>query len=389
MVVSAPGRVNLIGEHTDYSLLPVMPMAIDRGVMIAASADTRFEVHSDVEGRPTGGDPGRAGWQRYVDAVVDRLGYEGGFLASITSGLPPTGGLASSSALTMALLAALSAVAPGKTLTTEGIIEAGISAERIAGVESGAMDQTVIVHARAGSALRIDFDLAGRRTLTYVPIPETMRVVVAYSGTPGHKGTGARHAYNLAVVACRAATALLAEEASVPVSSRPVLAEVSHLDGVYGTAAHLPLAASAEEVARATGVDLESLVGLAASRFDPGEPLPIRASALHVLSEATRVDEAQRALVAADTAGLGRLLDLSHRSLIAFGASTAALDRVTSAMRAAGAHGARLTGAGYGGNAVAVCAPDRVAAVVEAAVAATGGPSFRVEAAGGLVVSPG
>jgi mevalonate kinase len=78
------------------------------------------------------------------------------------------------------------------------------------------------------------------------------------------------------------------------------------------------------------------------------------------------------------------LLDASHASLGAFGASTPRLDALTAAMREAGASGSRLTGAGFGGNALALCDPERADRIVAAALAATGGPAFAVAPDDGL-----
>ncbi len=97
-----------------------------------------------------------------------------------------------------------------------------------------------------------------------------------------------------------------------------------------------------------------------------------------------RVDLAEQALTEGDLAELGRLVDASHRSLGRFGASTPALDGLTAAMRSAGATGSRLTGAGFGGYAIAVCRPDQVAAVSAAGRRATGGPAFQVLPSMGL-----
>jgi galactokinase len=109
-----------------------------------------------------------------------------------------------------------------------------------------------------------------------------------------------------------------------------------------------------------------------------------------VLGEARRVDLTERALADADLEGLGRLLDASHHSLARdFRCSTCRLDRLCQAMREAGALGARLTGAGFGGYALAAVPQARVAPVVEAARAATGGPAFEIRADAGLeVIAP-
>ena len=122
---------------------------------------------------------------------------------------------------------------------------------------------------------------------------------------------------------------------------------------------------------------------LTTGRYEPADPLPVRAWARHVLTEAKRVEAATVALEAGDVATLGRLFDESHASLANdYGVSTPELDLLVAAARDAGAAGARLTGAGFGGWAVAVCHPDRVEAVA-AAMAAIAGEAFRAEPSGG------
>ena len=385
VIVSAPGRVNLIGEHTDYSLLPAMPLAIDRRVVVAAGADDhRFEVHSGTyPEHPVMGRPGAEGWDRYIGAAVEIVGYRRGLVATVETDLPDTGGLASSSALTMALIAAMAAI-DERRLSLDDIAEAAQRAERSVGVESGAMDQTVIAHGRAGSVLRLDFFPGGLPVRTEIPIPAAMGIVVGYSGEPAHKSGEARSPYNRSVVACRAATLLIADEAGLAVSLRPVLADVAGFDGALEATTTLPIHATAMAVAESLGVDVDRIISLERSAFDPNQDLPVRSSARHVLTEARRVDETHDALVAGEIELVGQLMDESHRSLAKFGASTSGLDRLTLSMRRAGAWGARLTGAGFGGNAVAICDPERLEAVIAASINATGGPAFHVTADDGM-----
>lgn len=377
MVVAAPGRVNLIGEHTDYSLLPVLPMAIDRAVTVAAAVDPgRTEVWSDREPEPASGE----GWGAYVTAALE--GFDRGLLATVASDLPPAGGLSSSSALTMALVGAMAMLSSG-ALDPDDVVGRAVAAERLTGVESGAMDQTVIAFGRRGHALRIDFTFDGGSTRTYLPVPGGMRFVAAYSGTTAHKRGSARLAYNSAVVACRLATVLLAARLGGQ-ARLPVLAEVARLEGMSAAIDALPERTSAGAVAGDLGVDPTALVALAASSFDPEAPVAVRDAAAHVISEAQRVDLTEAALRRQDLGRLGQLLDDSHASLRRFGASTPGLDRVTAAMRSAGATGARLTGAGFGGFALAACPPGAVESVIKAAVRATGGPAFEVRASDGI-----
>ena len=382
VVIRSPGRVNLIGEHTDYSLLPVMPFAIDKGVYVAVcEGPDGIEVDSLTHPDPVtiepGGDrSGLSGWHRYFAAAVDMVGFVGGARVLIDADLPATGGLSSSSAFTVGVLMALGAFA-GDPPRRDELPELALAAERSIGVESGAMDQTVISLATEGHALRIDFDPFETR---HVPVSEDLGIVAAYSGRAAPKGGDANRSYNSRVVACRAAALLLASEEGVDPGSPPVLSKVRSSNLV----ATLPIEASAASVAGRLGVDVDRMVRLTATEFDPEAELPIRSVAGHVLSEARRVDDAEAALEAEDYEALGRLLDASHDSLGDFGASSPALDRLTGAMREAGAFGARLTGAGFGGYAIAICPLHRVNAVIEASEQATGGPAFRVHPSAGV-----
>lgn len=382
VVVSAPGRVNLIGEHTDYSGLPVLPFAIDRRVTVAAAPGHRLEMVSGVGGDPYVDRSQREGWHRYVSAVLDALGHEGGVLATVHSDLPSGGGLSSSTAFTMALAAAVARV-EGRGLEPAAVARLAAAAERAAGVESGEMDQTVIAHAREGNAMRIDFE-HGPPEFRHLPLPADAAFVVAYSGQPAEKGGAARDAYNSRVVGGRVATVLLADRLGVAVPSPLRLGGIADMAGVADLAGELPVESSVAEAARRTGVEVAPLTTLTRGSFPSDLPVPVRAVARHVLTEATRVDQAEEALAGGELEDLGRLMDRSHSSLRGFGASTSALDRLVGAMRAAGALGARLTGAGFGGNAVALCRSDGVDGIVATAVEATGGPAFEVRASAGL-----
>lgn len=383
VVRRAPGRVNLIGEHTDYSLLPVLPMAIDRAVRVRAwrRSDGALRIDSlqfpdPLEIHPGLQLEGLSGWHRYAWAAAAVVGApEGGADFVVESDLPAHGGLSSSSALTVALVATLRDLAD-LAHDADAIVDQTVDAERMTGVAGGTMDQNVIVRAESGHALRIDFAPFGTRL---VPVPEDLAFVAAYSGTVAAKGAAAKAHYNSRVVGCRIAAVLLARSLNIDISSPqaphtpPVLAAVDGRPGVIEAIDALPVEMAAVDV----GSDVARLL-LVGSGLDPRTPVPVRACAEHVLAEARRVDLAERALTAADGAELGALFDASHTSLQRFGASTEALDAVTASMRQAGALGARLTGAGFGGFAVAVCRVDSVPAVVEAANRTTGGPAFRV-----------
>jgi galactokinase len=384
LVVAAPGRVNLVGEHTDYSFLPVLPIAIERRLLVAAaSADDGIRAMSVSQAGTTEvGAAHTPGWGRYLAGATAMLGQlaEGrGARLAIGGDLPATGGLSSSSALTLGLLWALNRVWDLR-LDRRQVVDLAIEAERLVGVESGGMDQTVIAFARPGHALRIDFAPEGRRD---VPVAPEFAFVIGYSGSPAPKGTTARDGYNRAVVSCRAAAVLLAGSLGRDPGAVGRLNEVA--DAPVGAIDVLPTETTAAVAATAAGVEVGQLVSLTAATFDPHEPLFPRAAARHVLSEAARVDTAEFCLRGKDGGGLGAVFDESHSSLRQYGVSTPALDRLTAAARQGGAWGARLTGAGFGGWAVAVCEPGSRAKVVEAMRVATGGPAFPVRPSAGIL----
>ncbi len=382
--VRAPGRINLIGEHTDYSLLPVMPMAIDRQVVVSAEprADGLVEVTSDrfPGERHLGPLDGPAeGWARFVLAALTAVeAPSDGVTIHVGGDLPHTGGLSSSSALTVGVLAAVDRLW-GLGLGPTRYPRLASAAERSISIDGGLMDQTVIALALAGDALRIDFRPP---KVTPVPIPSGIRFVAASSGVAAPKQSSVRSLYEARVVGARLAAALL--RAEVPVSFRggPILRPFVDREDIHERIDRLPETADAGAVASAAGFPPEVLLGT--TTIDVGVEVPVRMVARHVIDEARRVDHAEAALRGFDYAGFGRLLDDSHRSLQRFGASIPALDRLVSAMRAAGAYGARLTGAGFGGYAIAAVPPALVDDVVEAGVQATGGPAFAVQPSDGV-----
>jgi galactokinase len=395
VTVRSPGRVNLIGDHTDYSNLPVLPLAIDRAIHLAAAPGEPGTVVADSLGFPSpltaptdALDPAATtGWHRYLAAVLRVLGERAdlralGLRLLLGGDLPATGGLSSSAAFFVGVLETCNRLW-GLGIPRTDLPGLAGRAEHAIGLESGGMDQTVIALADAGCALRIDFAPVRWRS---VPVPDGLAVVAAYSGQQADKGAAANLAYNSRVVTCRAAAAALRHRLGLEVDNDGplVLGDLSGLDSVDALAGGLPSDTTPAAVAADCGIDVGRLVQLTAKRLDVDLAIDPRTVAVHVLSEARRVDDAEQALLDGDHVALGRLLDASHESLVRFGASSAALDRVTAAMRAAGAFGARVTGAGFGGYAVSVAPADRVTAVVDAAVAATGGPAFPVVPSAGV-----
>ncbi|MDH3297630.1 MAG: galactokinase [Gemmatimonadota bacterium] len=338
-VVRAPGRVNLIGGHIDYHGLPVLPVALDRDVRLlfrprtdgvvraqtcaAGLAGASFELATRIPSAELGD------WSNYVrgaaQSMVLERGVDRGLDLLVNSTLPMAVGLSSSSALAVAASLALARV---NDLELDRVEFAGqmAVAERYVGTQGGGMDQAVCLLALAGHAVYVEF-----LPLTVRPIalPSDLRVVVAHSLERVEKSGVARAAYNDRRRNGELALALVA----------------SHL-GLAPNTSYGELI-NQGDIARQAAAQV--LSGSAAGCFR------------HVVSEARRVAEAVAALESGDLVTLGGLMDASHESLREnLEVSTPALDELVAVARRAGALGCRLTGAGFGGSAVALVAADRV-----------------------------
>jgi galactokinase len=301
----APGRVNLIGDHTDYNDGFVLPLAIDRECLIAFAPreDRRVEIQSlDVA------DPG---WRRFVSGAVDALARYGraptGIDAAVSSTVPIGSGLSSSSALSVAITLALSVVA-GLELDRRQTAQAALDAEvRATGVPGGLMDQLTALYGRRGHALLID---CRALSVEPIPLPETHTVLAMHSGLP-------RMLAGSAYAERRRVCERIAARLGVPSLRDATLEQVGD------------------------------------------EPL-----ARHVVTENQRVLEVADALRACDTSALGSLLLASHASLRDdYEVSTPELDLAVELLVEHGAIGARLTGAGFGGCVVALVERGRAADV--------------------------
>ena len=368
--VTAPGRVNLIGEHTDYNGLPVLPIAIDREVRVdfrvvddpvvrldspsARFAPFAFQLKRPIEAADQGD------WSNYVRAAARGLLEHGvplerGIEGTVTGDVPIASGLSSSSALVVASALALlrangvevgertgsgGAALPGTGVRETTRIQAALSrlelaalmarAERFVGLEGGGMDQAACLHGLEGHALRIEFDPL---RVTPVPVPGEWRWVVASSLVRAEKSAGAREAYNERARQCREALEGLGQ---------PTYRDLVASDDPDGLLRHARRA----------------LAPVLFRRFR------------HVVTEGRRVAQAERAMRAGDVNRFGDLMVRSHESLRDdYEVSTGELDEIVSVALEAGAAGARLTGAGFGGCAVALCDVTTVAPVMEALAA--------------------
>lgn len=335
LVATAPGRVNLIGEHTDYNGGFVLPAPIDRHIAVAAGPrpDDQLVVHARDFGslvrtpladlRP---DP-RNPWANYVKGVVSLLLKDGlpvaGMNLSVTGTIPVGAGLSSSAALEVAVVYAITRLHEMPAEDAR-LIELCREAEsEFAGVDCGIMDQFVSALGRRGHALFLD---CRSLQFTQVPFPAEAELIVCYTGVPRSLSTSA---YNQRRQECREA--------------------VTHLSTI------LPSLSSLRDVT--PGV-LEE--------YSPHLPPVPGKRARHVVTENGRVTLAVDALRRADLPDFGKLMYQSHLSLKTdFEVSSPELDAVVDlCAKAEGVYGARMTGAGFGGSAVCLVHRDAAADLI-------------------------
>jgi galactokinase len=304
----APGRVNLIGEHTDYSGGLVLPIATQLGIELEFGEEADEIALTSTLAGPTepiaadGSGGAAAGWGRYVQAVAAELAALGrppvGLGGTVSSDLPAGAGLSSSAALEVAVGLALCAVAEWELEPLELALACQRAELRAVGVPCGILDQAASVLGREGAALLLD---CGTLEYRLVTLPPRATLLVVDSGV----------------------------ERSLETTS-------------YGRRrAELESALDAIGVDRSTGVepaDLSRVEGVAQRRLR------------HVVTENARVIHFARAIEAGDLASAGDLLLASHASLRDdYEVSIPELDVLVLLAQEAGAYGARLLGAGFGG----------------------------------------
>ncbi len=315
----APGRVNLIGEHTDYNEGLALPFAIAQGVTVRASAipEPRIEALAldlgEEDAFVLADPPGSAGgWRAFVRGVVAELARAGlpvrGARLEIAGTVPQGAGLSSSAALEVALCLALLAL--GDTEPPDGRVLARICSRaenEWVGAQTGLLDQLASLFGKEDTALRIDF-----RSLEIQPVALERGAWKLVTLDSGERHANAQSGYNERRAECARACASLG-------------------------------------IASLRDADASMLAGL---------PAPLGARAGHVIAENTRVDETVAALRRGDWAEVGRLLDASHASLRdLYEVSTPAVEAAAGALREAGAAGARVIGGGFGGHVLALFPP--------------------------------
>ncbi|GAA4044791.1 galactokinase [Nonomuraea soli] len=331
----APGRVNLIGEHTDYNDGFVLPFAVPWGVSAAVSrrddgAIRLLSLQGAAEPVTLGTHEQATGWQRYVVGVPATLVSQGlgvragGFDIAIDGDVPAGAGLSSSAALEVAVGSAINEI-HGLGMTPMEIALLGQKAENdFVGMPCGIMDQAASACSQEGRALFLDC-----RSLSFRQVPLDL----------------AAHGLRILIIDTRVHHELA--------------------DGQYAKRR-----ADCESAARKLGVealrDVTDLAG-ALSRLQGDE----RKRVQHVVTENHRVEALIGLLRAGAITEIGALLNASHLSLRdEYEVSSPELDVAVEASLRGGARGARMTGGGFGGSAIALVAEERVASVRESVAAA-------------------
>jgi galactokinase len=317
-VAFAPGRVNLIGEHTDYNDGLSLPFAVEQGVTVTATRvagdeiDVRAVDLGERDRFPRAQPQRAAGWRAFVRGAVAELGAAGhAFPAArldITGSVPPGAGLSSSAALEVALCLALLGLGGEDDPDRVALARVCSRIERDwVGARTGLLDQLASLLGEPGRALRIDF-----RSLDVVAVPLELGDWTLVTVDSGERHSIAASGYNERRRECSDA------------------------------AQRLGIASLRDADARA------------AARL----PQPLDRRVRHVIEENARVDAMVGALLAGDLQAVGRLLDASHASMRdLYEASTAAVERTVARLQAAGAAGARMMGGGFGGTILALLPP--------------------------------
>jgi galactokinase len=329
-IVAAPGRVNLIGEHTDYNDGFVLPMAIERHIVIAGdrNADQEALVYSMTTGETASfnlrpeiqrGEPAWSNYVRGVAAGFERMGRKlNGFDAVIDSTLPYGGGLASSAALEVAAATLLETITRRKLEPMEKVLLCQRAEHDFAGVPCGIMDQFTSVNGQADFALLLD---CRSRKATPVRLADRDLTVMIVNTHLRHKLVEGEYARR------RAQCELAARVLGVPALRDATLEQLQ----------------------------------AAKSRLDP---VAFR-RARHVITENERVLQFARAVQASDWATAGPIMYASHASLRDdYEVSCPELDAVVAIAQelgeSSGMLGCRMTGAGFGGCAVSLVRTDAV-----------------------------
>jgi galactokinase len=324
VIAFAPGRVNLIGEHTDYNLGLALPFAISEGVTVRAKPGRAgwIDAHAvDLDSHDSfslDAPAGAQGWRAFARGAAAELQAAGyrltGSQLRISGTVPRGSGLSSSAALEVALCLALLAIAQAEVPEHVALAKICSRVENDwVGARTGLLDQLASLYGEPERALRIDF-----RSLEVSPVGLELGGYTLVTLDSGERhanaglSEGAQEGYNQRRAECSRACELLG------------------IDSLRDA-------------------DLDSAASL---------PAPLAARVRHVVTENERVEQTVAALAAGDLPRVGELVDASHASLRDdFEISTPAVEATVQRLRAAGVTGARIVGGGFGGHVLGLLPP--------------------------------
>lgn len=396
----APGRVNIIGEHIDYSGYPVLPMALERDTVMAVGLsddnlihlkncqkckfpEQVLELDANLKSEHCWSNYFLAGFKAVSGLFPNRKGLK----IMVHGDLPQAAGLSSSASLTVCSSIAALYAYEGKRksfkenlpenhpraldmladyyiasekITKTALADAVTEQERLVGTACGGMDQAISILAEPGTASLIEFNPI---RLHAVPLPEDCTFLIANSLTPSAKVLTVAFRYNKRVVECRIAIALMCKHFSIspiPKTLKEVQCRIGSLDDAIDAvnASMLKDAYRTEEIIELIGPiephvqDVQSYDLVLSQNYEYKPKL----RALHCFSEVKRVYQFREVcLQGADPVRLGQLMNESHESCKdLYECSSEELDRLVSLCRDGGALGSRLTGAGWGGCCVSL-----------------------------------
>ncbi|KAG8525929.1 uncharacterized protein KY384_000691 [Bacidia gigantensis] len=426
-VSRSPGRVNLIGEHIDYSLYEVLPMAITADVLIAVSVaqeniagakvicanvnDEKYNTEQfdiSAEGNIEI-DPSTHQWTNYFKSgfrgAVELLRksdpnfHARGMHVLVDGSVPAGAGLSSSAAFVCATALAVLRANGKEKVVKEDLVQLAIVSERSVGVNSGGMDQAASVFSIKGDAVSVEFfpDLHAE-TIKFPELDPPMTFMIAQSFVTADKHVTAPHQYNLRVVECTLAAEVLAAKESIKVSddAGPLGRSLRGFQSAFEDAKTIPQD-PAQLKERVKGVlelvskhltnsqdftreDIASVMDTTVSDIEQRymTKFPVQAKhfhlgarASHVLQEALRVLDFKALLKDKDNPALlpqlGKLMNQTQESCRnLYECSCPEIDSLCDIAQDHGAYGSRLTGAGWGGCTVHLVPKDKVESIKSA-----------------------
>ena len=374
----APGRANIIGEHTDYNGLPVLPMTIDRDIRIAFTPrpEARIRMATPNNAYPAAEfvnqaviPPSEQGaWENYCKAAITGLNEHFGIKKFpgmdmlVTGDIPMAAGLSSSSALVVACaLAYLPSLEKefGRDISHLVMADLMAQAEQYVGTRGGGMDQAIILLGGENQACKIDF---APLRVERVPLPADHALVVCHSLISADKSGAALHRYNAGPRLSKLICALVAQTVQEEFGPDVKITRLGDLWYGHLCLTHQEIRSLFDQTfprPRTTLVEAATRLGTTPAVLrerwigeleEPVGGFPLQARARHQLTECQRVEHARDAFSAGESSTLGTLMNASHESCaLDYEVSCAELDALVCIARESGAVGARLTGAGFGG----------------------------------------